>query len=180
MTIPCWPKTIISTGPEKQGPDTGISVVRLQRTHTGFAVQIVLLVRIKLGEALVDLAQRRQHSVGPFLTEPEAEDANQFLANRPATFRANFPARLFQFALAGNPDEVATNERLPIHAIGAIDQQLVLPRQSLGPMALAGENIDGQEVGILATIRWRDDDARVFSVREFTIKCVPLLHRSTS
>jgi hypothetical protein len=31
-------------------------VQRLQRTHAGFAVQIVLLVRIKFGEALIDLA----------------------------------------------------------------------------------------------------------------------------
>ena len=35
-------------------------VQRLQRTHAGFAVQLVLLVRIEFGEARFDPAQRQQ------------------------------------------------------------------------------------------------------------------------
>ena len=38
-------------------------VQRLQRTHAGFAVQIILLVRVEFGEALLDLAQK----AGPVL-----------------------------------------------------------------------------------------------------------------
>ena len=114
------------------------------------------------------------------LTEPKAEDADELLSDGAPSFWSNPPAPILQFTFAGNPNEITADERFPIHAIGAVDQDLVLPGQSLSAMALAGEDIDRLEIGIPTTVRWRDDDTRVFPVREFTIKCVPLLHRSTA
>ena len=39
-------------------------IQRLQRAHAGFAVQIILLVRVEFGEAFVELAQRQQRHAG--------------------------------------------------------------------------------------------------------------------
>lgn len=117
---------------------------------------------------------------GVALTEPKSEDADELLSDGAPSFWSNPPAPILQIALASNPNEITADERFPIHAIGAVDQDLMLPGQPLGAMALASEDIDCLEVGILTTVRWRDDDTRVLPVREFTIKCVPLLHRSTA
>jgi hypothetical protein len=114
------------------------------------------------------------------LAEPKAEDADQFLANGAPSFRRYPAAPVLQITLAGHPDEITADQCFPIQPIGPIDQKFIFPRLPLSAVALAGENIDRLEVGILATIGGRNDDARVLPVGEFTIKCVPLLHRSTA
>ena len=90
---------------------------------------------------------------------PKPEEADQFLADGAAPFGGDPSAPILQIALAGNPDEITADERFPIHAVRAIDQQLILPRHPLSTMALAGEDIDRLEVDILATIRLPADRA---------------------
>jgi hypothetical protein len=70
-----------------------------------------------------------------FLTQPETEDTDELLPDRAAAFGNNSTAPTFQIAFAGNPDEITADKRFPIHAIGVVDQELVLPGQSLGAMA---------------------------------------------
>lgn len=114
--------------------------------------------------------QRRDPLVGASagcrlaLTEPKSEDADELLSDGAPSFWSNPPAPILQITLASHPNEITADERFPIHAIGAIDQELILPGQSLGAMALAGEDIDRLEVRILTTIRWRDNDTRVLPV----------------
>lgn len=112
--------------------------------------------------------------------QPKTEDADQFLANGAAPFRRDPATPMLQITLASDPDEITADQCFPIHAIRAIDQEFILAWEALSPTALAGEDIDRLKIGILATTGGRNDNARVLTVREFTIECIPLLHRSAA